>query len=46
MDEECTWQKVVLIPKGKGDFWWIGIIEVIWKDVAILLNHWLGSDHI
>ena len=29
--EEATWQTVVLIPKGKGEFWGIGLVEVIWK---------------
>ena len=39
LDEESTWQRVVLIPKGESiDFRGIGLIEVIWKDVTILLN--------
>ena len=36
--EECTWQTVVLILKGKRSFWVIGIIEVLWKAIASLLN--------
>ena len=24
--EESTWQAVVLIPKGKGDYWGIGLV--------------------
>ena len=36
--EECTWQTVILIPKGKGDFQGIGLVEVLWKAVARLLN--------
>ena len=27
--EEATWQAVVLIPKGKGDYWGIGLVEVM-----------------
>ena len=37
--EECMWQTVVLITKGKGDFRGIGLIEVLWKAIASLLNH-------
>ena len=29
MDEECMWQTVILIPKGKGGFWGIGFVEVL-----------------
>ena len=31
-------QKVILITKGKGDFWGIGLVEVIWKAITRLLN--------
>ena len=33
--EEVTWQAVVLIPKGKGDYRGIGLVEVMWKVVAV-----------
>ena len=36
--EESTWQAVVLIPKGEGDYRGIGIVEVMWKVVAVILN--------
>ena len=36
--EEATWQAVVLIPKGKGDYRGIGLMEVMWKVVAVILN--------
>ena len=37
--KECTWKAVVLILKGKSrDFWWIGLVEVLWKTVTSLLN--------
>ena len=36
--EEETWQAVVLIPKGGGDNCGIGIVEVVWKAVVVILN--------
>ena len=36
--EEATWQEVVLIPKGKKDYRGIGLVEVMWKGVAEILN--------
>ena len=36
--EEVTWQAVVLIPKGKKYYWGIGLVEVMWKVVAAILN--------
>ena len=36
--EESTWQAVVLTPKGKGDYRGIGLVEVMWKVVAVILN--------
>ena len=36
--EEATWQVVVLIPKGKNDYRGIGLVEVMWKVVAEILN--------
>ena len=30
---------VVLIPKGKKDYRGIGLVEVMWKVVAAILNH-------
>ena len=36
--EESTWQAVVLIPKMKGDYRGIGLVEVMWKVVAVILN--------
>ena len=41
--EETTWQAVVLIPKGKGDYPGIGLVEVMWKVVAVILNRRLTS---
>ena len=36
--EEATWQAVVLIPKGRGDYYGISLVEVMWKEVAEILN--------
>ena len=36
--EETTWQAVVLIPKGEKDYRGIGLVEVMWKVVAVILN--------
>ena len=41
--EESTWQAVVLIPKGKEDYRGIGLVEVMWKFVAVILNRRLTS---
>ena len=34
--EDSTWQAVVLIPKGKGDYRGIRLVEVMWKVVAVI----------
>ena len=36
--KECTCQTVSIIPKVRGDFQGVGLIEVLWKLVASLLN--------
>ena len=36
--EEATRQAVVIILKGKGDYRGIGLVEVMWKVVAVILN--------
>ena len=38
MAEEAMWQAVVLIPKGKMEYRGIGLVEVMWKVVAAILN--------
>ena len=38
LEEEATWQAVILFPKGKGDYWGIGLVKVMWKVVAVILN--------
>ena len=41
--EEATWQAVVLIPKGKGDYHGIGLVVVVWKVVTEILNRRLTA---
>ena len=41
--EETTCQAVVLIPKGKGYYRGIGLVEEMWKVVADILNYWLTA---
>ena len=36
--EDATWQAVVLIPKGVRDYHIIGLVEVVWKAVVVILN--------
>ena len=37
--EESMWKSVVLIPKGRGEYQGIGLVEVVWKVVAAILNY-------
>ena len=43
LEEEATWQAVVLIPKGKKYYRDIGLVEVMWKIVAAILNRRLNA---
>ena len=36
--DDSTWQAVVLIPKGGGDYRGICLVEVVWKVVAVIPN--------
>ena len=38
MEEEATWQAVVLIPKGGKYYRGIGLVEAMWKVVVVILN--------
>ena len=35
---ECTQQLVVLLPKGRGDFWGIIVLAFIWKMMSGIIN--------
>ena len=41
--EEATWQVVDLITKGKKDNRGIGLLEMMWKLVAAILNLWITA---
>ena len=43
LEEEATWQAVLLIPKGKKDYRGIDLVEVMWKVVADILNRRLTA---
>ena len=36
--EEAMWQTVVLIPKGKKEYRGIGLVEVTWKVVELIIH--------
>ena len=36
--EELAWATMILILKGKGEFWGIGLVEVAWKFCATVVN--------
>ena len=41
--EEANWQTVVMVPKGKGEFRVIGLVEVIWKLLTLILHRRLTT---
>ena len=41
--EEATWKTVIMIPKGKGEFRRIGLVEVTWKVVTVILHRGLTT---
>ena len=43
MEEEFTWKTIALIPKGNGYFRGIGLVEVLWKMMTVILNHRIGT---
>ena len=43
MAEEATWQAMVMVPKGKGEFRGIGLVEVTWKLVSLILHRRLAA---
>ena len=38
LSEEATWQAVVMVPKGKGGYRVIGLVEVVWKILSLILH--------
>ena len=50
LEEDSTWQAVVLIPKGKGDYRGIRLVEVMWRVSACrdprygtVYRRWMGK---
>ena len=41
--EEAIWQAVIMLPKGGDNYHGIGLMEVMWKVVAAILNLRLTS---
>ena len=41
--EEAKWQTMVMIPKGKGEFRGIGLVEVVWKLLTLILHSRLAA---
>ena len=39
--EALMWTTMVLIPKGKGEYRSIGLVETIWKFCTSIVNSWL-----
>ena len=40
---QMLWSIVVLIPKGGGDYWGIGLFEPIWKVLERIMDHRLDT---
>ena len=36
--EDISWAMMVLIPKGKGEYWGIRLVEVLWKVCSLVVN--------
>ena len=43
LTEEATWQTVVLIQKGMTEYRGIGLVDVTWKVVAVILHRRLTT---
>ena len=37
MDLYCTWNTVILLPKGGDEYQGIGLVGVIWKVISIII---------
>jgi hypothetical protein len=38
---QLGWVVTVLIFKGNGDYWGIGLLEPLWKVIEQVMDHWL-----
>jgi hypothetical protein len=39
--QQMSWVVMVLIPKGGGEYWGIGLLEPIWKVLELVMDLWL-----
>ena len=39
--EDIAWADMVLLPKGKGYYRGIGLVEVSWKVISVVVNYCL-----
>ena len=35
---DCTWNTIILLPKGGGEYHVIGLVEVLWKVISIIID--------
>ena len=42
---DCTWNTVILLPKGGGEYQVIGFVKVLWKVIYIIID-WLLEESI
>ena len=38
VQEEIEWAKMVIIPKGKGEYRGIGLVEMMWKVCSVVVT--------
>ena len=38
MPEDMAWSKLVLLPKGNGEFRGIGLLEIVWKLIETIIH--------
>ena len=40
---DCTCNTVILIPKGGGEYHLLGLVEVLWKVISIIIDRSLAE---
>ena len=40
---ELAWNTIILLPKGKGEYRGIGLVEVIWKMITTIIHNRLWT---
>ena len=41
--QEVAWETVIFFPKGRREYWGVGLVEVVWKICAKVVNCCLKS---